>query len=125
MKSFKSKEHLCSWMGLCPTNNESAGKKKSSRTSKANRYAKSLVCEFANSAIKSKCQFRGKYKALTIRRGHKKAVVAVGHKLMGVVYSVLKNGNHYRDPGINYEKIMVEKNAPRWMKALKRYGYIL
>lgn len=124
IKSFETKEKFCSWIGVCPTNNESAGKRKSSRTAKANKYAKSLVCELANSAIKTNSQFKGKYKSLVIRRGHKKSVIAVGHKLMGVVYSVLKNQTYYKDPEIDYEKLTVQKNAPRWLKALEKFGYL-
>lgn len=85
---------------------------------------KSLVCEVAHSAIKTNSQFKGKYKSLVIRRGHKRSVIAVGHKMMRVVYSVISNDKPYRDPGIDYEKAMVEKNAPRWIKALKKYEFM-
>ncbi len=101
-----------------------AQEKKSSRTRKANTYVKSLVCEMANSAIKTNSQFKGKYQSLVIRRGHKRSVIAVGHKMMGVVYSVISNDTPYKDPGIDYEKLMVKKNAPRWIRALKKYDFM-
>ena len=75
----------------------------------------------ANSAVKTNSQFKGKYQSIVMRRGHKRAIVAIGHKLMGVVFSVMKNGRPYRDPGINYEEIMVKKNASRWIRMLKKY----
>ena len=124
VKTFKSKERFCSWLGLCPSNNQSAGKKKSSRIRKANVYVKSLAIEVANAASKTTSQFQGKYKSLVIRRGHKRSIVAIGHKLMGVVFSVLKNETHYKDPKIDYEKLMTQKNASRWVRMLKKYGHL-
>jgi len=124
MSVFASSNHFCSWAGMCPGNNESAGKRKSGKTRKGNRYLRALMCEVANAAIKTNSQFKGKYKALVIRRGHKRAVVAVGHKMLKIIYSMLKTGQPYKDPGIDYESLMVKKNAPRWIKALKNYGYL-
>ena len=77
----------------------------------------------ANAAIKTRSQFQGKYKTLVIRRGHKRSVIAIGHKMMGVVFSVIKNDRPYKDPEINYEKMMVEKNASRWILMLKKYDF--
>ncbi len=51
-------------------------------------------------------------------------MIAVGHKMMGVVYSVISNDTPYKDPGIDYEKLMVKKNAPRWIRALKKYDFM-
>ena len=59
-----------------------------------------------------------------IRRGHKRSIVAIGHKLLRVVYTVLKEQQPYRDPAIDYEALVVAKNAPRWLKALQKYGYL-
>ena len=75
-------------------------------------------------ALRHTSQFQGKFKALVGRRGHKRSVVAVGHKLMGVAFSVLKNETPYKDPKVNYEELMVKKNAPRWIRTLKLYGYM-
>ena len=124
MSSFKKSNHFCSWAGMCPGNNESAGKRKSGKTRKANRYLRSLMCEVANAAIKTNSQFKGKYRTLVVRRGHKRAVVAVGHKMLKLMYLLLKTGQPYKDPGIDYESLTVKKNAPRWIKALKEYGYL-
>jgi transposase len=124
MKRFGHKNRLSSWAGICPGNNESAGKKKHSRIRQGNRYVRQILCEAAHSAVKSKCQFRGIFQGLVIRRGKKRAIVAVGHKMLKVIYVMLSKKEPYKDPGINYEKLSVERNAPRWIKALKKYGYL-
>ena len=123
MTQFSSMKHCCSWSGMCPGNNESAGKRYSGRTRKGNRQLRQLLCESAHSAVKTNCQFKAKFQWLTIRKGHKKSIVAIGHQLLRVIYSVLKNKQAYHDPDINYEELMVRKNAPRWIKALQQYGY--
>jgi transposase len=124
MNQFKSMKHFCSWAGLCPGNNESAGKRSSGRTRKGNRQLRHVICELANGAVKTNSQLKSKYKSLVIRRGHKKAIIAIGHKMMRIIYTVLLNESAYKDPGIDYEKLVVEKNAPRWIKALNTYGYL-
>lgn len=124
MSRFGRSERLCSWAGMCPGNNESARKRKNGRTRKANRQVRRLLCEVANSANKTRCQYKGFYKSLVIRRGHKRAVIAVGHKILKVIYSVLKNKKPYKDPEIDYEAVLVQRNAPRWLKALQKYNYL-
>jgi len=124
MAQFGSAQRLASWAGMCPGNNESAGKHKSGRCRKGNRVIRQLLCEIANAAIKTNSQFKGKYRALVIRRGHKRSIIAVGHKLLRVIYTVLKTQQPYRDPEIDYEALVIAKNAPRWLKALAKYGYL-
>ena len=67
MSTFHGREGLASWAGICPGNNESAGKRKSGKTRKGNQSLRRLLCEIANAAIKTKSQFKGKYQSLTIR----------------------------------------------------------
>lgn len=64
------------------------------------------------------------YCGLVIRRGHKRTIVSIGHKILEVSFVLLKKKEPYKDPGINYEKLTVTRNAPRWLKALKKYGYL-
>lgn len=123
MERFGSKENLASWAGMCPGNNESAGKRKSGKTRRGNRAVRRILCEAANAASKTNSQFKSKYQGLVIRRGHKRAIIAIGHKILRAVYSLLKNGRAYIDPEIDYESIVVKKNAPRWIQALKKYGH--
>ena len=124
MNRFGNIQQFCSWAGMCPGNNESAGKRKSTRTRKGNRLLRQILCQVANAAAKTDCQFRNKYQGLVIRRGHKRAVIAVGHKILRVVYTVLNNKRPYEDPGIDYAELVVKKNAPRWIRAMEQYGYI-
>ena len=124
MSRFGSKHRLCSWAGMCPGNQESAGKRKSGRSRKANSYVRSLLCEAANSARKTQSQFQGLYKGLVIRRGHKRAVMAIAHRMLEIIYLMLSRKEPYRDPGIDYEALIVKRNAPRWIQALLKYGYI-
>jgi transposase len=124
MQRFGSREEFCSWAGMCPGNNESAGKKKSGKTPKGSKQLRYILCEAANAAARTNCQFKQKYKSLMIRRGHKKAIVAIGHKMLRVVYSRLKAGEVYHDPTVNYEEEVVKKNASRWIKMLKKYKVV-
>ena len=70
------------------------------------------------------CQFRGYHKALMVRRGYKRAIVATAHKLLRVLYVVLRDARPYHDPEADYEELMVRRNAPRWIRMLHRYGLI-
>ena len=97
MEAFPSAKHLCSWAGLTPANNESAGKKKSVRVSKAGCYIKPLLVQCANAAIKSKKhpEIRDRYLRIKKRRGHKKAIIAIARMLLTALYHMLKNSENY------------------------------
>ena len=97
MEAFPSAKHLCSWAGLTPTNNESAGKKKSVRVSKAGCYIKPLLVQCANSVVKSEKhpEIRNHYLRLRKRRGHKKAIIAIARMLLTALYNMLKNKEPY------------------------------
>jgi len=123
MSRFGSADRLASWAGLCPGNHESAGKRKSGKTRKGNHIVRYLLCESANAARRTKSVFGSKYKSLVIRCGHKKAIVALAHKLIRTIYAILSHREPYRDSGIDYQAAAVSKNAPRWIRALKQFGY--
>ena len=124
MAVFGSADRLASWVGLCPGNNESAGKRKSGRTRKGNPYVRRLLCECAHAASRTACVFQSKYTSLAIRRGHKRAIVALAHKLLRTCYFMISRGEHYRDSTVDYEAMAVKRNAPRWIKALIKFGYM-
>lgn len=124
MTAFGSSDRLASWAGVCPGNNESAGKRKSGRASKGNPYVRRLLCEFAHSASRTTCVFKSKFQALLIRRGHKRSIIAIAHKLLRTIFYMLQRGQHYRDSATDYEKLSVMRNAPRWIKALVKFGCI-
>lgn len=97
MDMFPTAKHLCSWAGLTPTNNESAGKKKSVRISKAGCYIKPLLVQCANAVVKSEKhpEIRNRYLRLRKRRGHKKAIIAIARMLLTAIYMILKKKEPY------------------------------
>ncbi len=124
MDSFGSADRLASWVGICPGNNESAGKRKSGHVRKGNLYVRRLLCEFAHAASRTQSVFKSKFQALVVRRGHKRAIVAIGHKILRTIFFMLKRREHYRDSATDYEALSVQRNAPRWIKALTKFGFI-
>ena len=91
---------------------------------KANRYVKQVLCECAQAAVRTDCQYKGYFAQMKIRRGFKRSIVAVAHKQLEVIYVILTKQEPYRDPKIDYDKLMAKRNAPRWLKTLARYGYL-
>lgn len=124
METFGSADRLASWVGICPGNNESAGKRKSGRVRKGNLYVRRLLCEFAHAASRTKSVFQSTFQSLIVRRGHKRSIVALAHKLLRTIFFMLKRREHYRDSATDYEALFVQRNAPRWIKALTRFGFI-
>jgi len=124
MDAFGSADRLASWVGICPGNNESAGKRKSGRVRKGNPYVRRLLCEFAHAASRTQSVFQSKFQSLIVRRGHKRAIVALAHKLLRTIFFMLNRGQHYRDSATDYEALSVQRNAPRWIKALTKFGFI-
>ena len=88
MSVFPTSKHLCSWAGLTPQNNESAGKKKTTRISRAGAYIKPLLA-------KKFPEVRNRYLALKKRRGHKKAIIAIARMLLTAIYNILKKNESY------------------------------
>ena len=124
MDAFGSADRLASWVGICPGNNESAGKRKSGRVRKGNLYVRRLLCEFAHAASRTTSVFKSKFQALIVRRGHKRSIVALAHKILRTIFFMLKRNQHYRDSATDYEALSVQRNAPRWIKALTKFGFI-
>ena len=97
MTVFPSSKHLCSWAGLTPQNNESAGKKKTTRISRAGVYIKPLLVQCALCAIRAKKnpEIRNRYLSIKKRRGHKKAIIAIARMLLTAIYNILKKNEPY------------------------------
>ena len=97
MSAFPNAKHLCSWAGLTPTNNESAGKKHSVRISRAGVYIKPLLVQCANAVVTSKKypEIRNRYLVLKKRRGHKKAIIAIARMLLTAVFHILTKKEVY------------------------------
>ncbi|EIC20901.1 IS110 family RNA-guided transposase [Thiorhodovibrio frisius] len=124
MDAFGSPEKLAAWAGVCPGNNESAGKRKSARARKGNPYVRRILCEAAHAASRTRCALAEKFKVLLVRRGRKRAIFALAHKILKIVFVLIHRGDYYRDATVNYEAISVERNAPRWIRMLRKYHYI-
>jgi transposase len=97
MSVFETSRHLCSWAGLTPQNDNSAGKKKTTRISRAGAYIKPLLVQCALAAIASKKhpEVRNRYNAIKKRRGHKKAIIAIARMLLTAIYNILKKNEPY------------------------------
>lgn len=124
MTAFGSADRLASWIGICPGNNESAGKRKTGHVRKGNPYVRRILCEFAHAASRTRSVFKSKFQALVVRRGHKRSIVAIAHKLLRTIFFMFQRSEHYRDSTVDYEALSVQRNAPRWMKSLAKFGYL-
>lgn len=107
MSQFNSSKKLCNWAGLTPQNNESAGKKKSTRVSRAGVYLKPTLVQCANAAVKSNKQpyFKKKYEKIKKRRGHKKAIIAIARMMLTCIYKMFQTGETFNPIDINYSDI--------------------
>ncbi len=125
MGRFPSARHLASWAGMCPGNNESAGKRLSGRTRKGSPWLRSALVEAAHAAIHTKDSYlSAQYHRLVLRRGGKKATIAVGHTLLVIVYHVLADEKDYEELGGNYfdewDRQAIQKQLVR---RLEKLGY--
>jgi len=125
MGRFPSEDHLSSWAGMSPGNNESGGKKKPGSTTYGNKCLKTMLTEFAWVASKTKGTYlRSKYHSLVGRRGKKKALVALGHKILIMCYHILKYRCAYKELGVDYlDQRRKDKIARSYIKRLNHLGY--
>lgn len=123
MGQFPSAAHLCSWAGVAPGNNESAGKRQSGRTRKGNEKLRSVLVEAARAAARTKDTYlSAQYHRIAARREANRAAVAVAHSILTIVYYLLKRKEVYRDLGINYyeerKKEAIVKQSIKKLEAL-------
>jgi transposase len=124
MSRFGSGPRLCSWAGMCPGNNESAGKRKSGKTRKGNRYLRRVLTECAWAAGKTDSFLGRTFRRLQARIGGKKAAVAVGHKILLIVYHLFNEGTVYDDGRYNrLNRKQENRQLKRALSALKQLGY--
>lgn len=130
MSVFPTSKHLCSWAGLTPQNNESAGKKKTTRISRAGAYIKPLLVQCALNAIRKKSnpEIRNRYLSIKKRRGHKKAIIAIARMLLTAIYNILKKNEPYNaDLYRQADKPPVQRTVTvdEAVYILQRQGYIV
>jgi transposase len=125
MKRFPSSAHLASWAGICPGNNETGGKRLSGKTRKGSVWLRAALVQAAWAATRTKgSYFNSQYFRLKARRGAKKAVVAVAHSLLVIMYEMLAHGTDYRElgPG-HFDTLNRKATATRLVKRLQELGY--
>lgn len=120
MEQFPTHAHLASWVGICPGNNESAGKKYSSRTTKGNKYIKTTLIEAAWAATRSKANpiLAEKHRKIASRRGQRKASVAIGHKILIAAYHVIRDRVPYQPN--TQDRAVLEKRRLTRIKRLEK-----
>ena len=130
MSVFLSNKHLCSWAGLTPASNESGGKKKSVRISKAGAYIKPTLVQCANAVVMSNKHPEIKNRFLNIkkRRGHKRATIAVSRMLLTAIYHMISNGQFYDSS--HYSKLQTipknrELSLKQALQLIKNHGYTI
>ena len=125
MRAFPTAAHLASWAALCPGNNESAGKHKTGKTRKGNRWLRTALIEAAAGASRAKdSALRARFQRVLRHRGPKKAVVALAHALLRIAYHVLAQGTTYRELGGNYyDRRHTQRLTRRAIRLLEGQGY--
>lgn len=125
MSVYPDDHHLSSWAGICPGNEESAGKRLRSRTTRKNRWLRGALVEAAWAAGRTKGSYLGaQYRRLSARRGKKRALLAVGHSLLVIFYHMLKSDVEYQDLGVEYfDRLDPERLRRYLVKRLEGLGY--
>ena len=124
MSRFPTDAHMASWAGLCPGNNESAGKRKSGKIRKGNALLRSTLVTCAHAATRNKSSyFYAQFTRISAHRGPKRAYVAVAHSMLVAVYHILKDGVVFKDLGADYyNQFNKERKINAYLKKLKALG---
>jgi transposase len=125
MNQFPTAEHLASWAGMSPGNNESAGKRKSGRTTKGSRWLRQMLTQAAWAASHTKDTYlSAQYRRLAARRGKKRALVALGHTLLVIMYHLLKNRTTYKELGGDFlERLEPDRLTRQLVQRLEKLGH--
>ena len=127
MSVFPTAKHLCSWAGLAPQCNESGGKKKSSRVSRAGAYIKPLLIQCSNAVVTSNKhpEIRNRYLAIKKRRGHKKAIVAIARMLLTAIFHILKKNEPYNPELYRQSDVAPVDRVELAVKLLEKNGFVV
>jgi transposase len=125
LDQFPSEGHLVSWAGLCPEAKISAGKRLSTKTGKGNRWLKQALIEAAHGAARSKNTYLGAYyQRLKKRMGSKKAIVALAHRILVIIYHLLKEQQSYRELGPGHADEQAAESSKHWaIRRLEQLGF--
>ena len=125
MSRFPSDAHLISWAGICPRNDESAGKRRSNRLRKGAPWLKTTLVQCAWAAVKKKDSYlQAQFYRIKARRGPKKAIMAVAASILTAIYHMLKDGTMYKDLGGNhFDRRSTDQQKNRLIKRLAELGY--
>ena len=125
MEQFASAEHISSWAGMSPGNNQSGGKRKTAKSPHGNKALKTTLTELAWAASRKKnCYLRSKFHSLVGRRGAKRALIAVGHKILIICYQILKKKVPYQELGADFlDRRKKDKVAKSYINRLNALGY--
>jgi transposase len=125
MSRFATAAHLCSWGAMCPGLNESAGKRRTGKTREGNRYLRGALIESALATTRAKgTALQARYLRVRRHRGHKKAIVAVGHQILEIAYYIMRDGTTYHELGADYfARRDRERTIRRSVKQLEALGY--
>lgn len=125
MGRFPDDAHIASWAGLCPGDNESAGKRKSGKTRKGNALLRETLINCAHAAVKNKkSYFYTQFMRISAHRGKKRAYVAVAHSMLVAIYHILKDGVVFKDLGADYyNQFNKERKIKAYLKKLKALGW--
>jgi transposase len=125
MSRFPTADHLASWAGVAPGNNESGGKRRSGKTRKGNQHLRTALSQAANAAARTKGTYlQAQYHRLAGRRGRKRAIMAVAHSILIIAYHLIVRKEPYRELGGDYfDNIHPERTAKRLIKRLEQLGF--
>jgi transposase len=125
MSVFPTSAHLSSWAGMCPGNNRSAGRSRSSRTTKGDRWLRRALTQAAWAASHTKDTYlSARYRRLAGRRGKKRALVALGHTILVIVYHILNDGTIYKELGAEYlDRLEPQRLTRQLVKRLEQLGH--
>ena len=122
MTRFESADHAASWAGLAPGKNESAGRNRSGKTAKGNKYLKAALVQAAHTQRRADNYLGAQSRRLARRRGSKRAAVAVAHSILVIVYHLLRDGTRYQERGADYfdkhDRVHIERALVKRLEQL-------
>jgi transposase len=125
MLPWADEHRFAAWAGLCPGNHESAGKRKKISVRKGNPFLKSIMVQAATAAVRTKgSYYQAKFRRLMMRRGYKRAIVAIAHSMLVAIYHMIRDNKPYRELGGDWlDKRSAESKSKALVNQLERLGY--